>query len=346
MPTGPGIANSASVPARDGLLRLRPEASIFHTSGWAETLSESYGYTQNHFVVTEGTTLKIFIPLMEVNSALTGKRAVSLPFSDYCDPVIRERASFPEVMNHLVEEGKRAGWRTIELRSSQSLLGDVPPSATYLRHVLPLSGDEARLYSGFRSSTQRNIRKAEKEGVRTTMSSSFEAVREFYRLNCLTRRDHGLPPQPFLFFRNLHRHLLEKNLGFVVLASCGGIHIAGGLFLYFGDKGFYKYGASDRKYQNLRANNLVMWEAIRWFSRNGFRSFCFGRTERGNEGLMQFKSGWGAEESDLRYYKYDLRKNAYVVDRSLVTGLHNRVFRTLPIPLSKAIGSALYRHMG
>jgi len=346
MSTGREIVNHASIPAWDALLRPHPEASIFHTSGWAETLSESYGYTQKNVVAMEGANLKIFIPLMEVKSALTGIRAVSLPFSDYCDPVIRDGVSFPEVMNNLIEEGKRAGWRTIELRSSKPLLEDAPPSATHLRHILTLSTDEARLFSGIRNSAQRNIRKAEKEGVRTAISGTSGAVREFYRLNCLTRRDHGLPPQPFLFFRNLHRNLLEKNRGFVVLASYKGTCIAGGLFLHFGDKGFYKYGASDRKFQSLRANNLVMWEAIRWFSRNGFRSFCFGRTERGNEGLMQFKSGWGAEESVLRYYKYDLRKNGYIVDRSLVTGLHNRVFRILPIPVSKVIGAALYRHMG
>ena len=330
----------------DTLLRSHPEASIFHSSGWSETLSETYGYTQRNVAAKEGSDLKIFLPLMEVKSPLTGNRAVSLPFSDYCDPVIQEGVSFPEVMNHLFEVGKRAGWRTIELRSSKSLFEDAPPSTTHFHHILTLSEDEARLFSGIRSSTQRNIRKAEKEGVRIAISGSSEAVREFYRLNCLTRRDHGLPPQPFLFFRNLHRHLLEKNLGFVVLASYEGACIAGGLFLHFGGKGFYKYGASDRKYQRLRANNLVMWEAIRWFCRNGFRSFCFGRTERGNEGLMQFKSGWGAEESVIHYYKYDLRKNEYIVDRSLVTGLHNRVFRILPIPVSRVIGSALYRHMG
>jgi hypothetical protein len=46
----------------------------------------------------------------------------------------------------------------------------------------------------------------------------------------------------------------------------------------------------------LRANNLVMWEAIRWFSRNQFRSLHFGRTDQVQEGLMQFKRGWGAED--------------------------------------------------
>jgi hypothetical protein len=344
--TGLEIVNPASVPAWDGLLRLHPEASIFHTSGWAETLSDSYGYIRHNLVVTEGSHLKIFLPVMVVKSVLTGVRAVSLPFSDYCDPILGEGESFRVALDQLIVEGRRAGWRTIELRISKPLLDDAPPSSTCFRHVLALTGDEAGLFSGFRSNTRWSIRKAEKEGVRTEFSSSFEAVKEFYRLNCLTRREHGLPPQPFRFFRNLHRHLLGEDLGFIVLASSKGANIAGGLFLRFGEKGFYKYGASDVKYRHLPANNLVLWEAIRWFSRNGFRSLCFGRTERGNDGLRQFKSGWGAEESLLQYYKFDLSKNGFTTDRSLVTGLHNRVFRALPVALSKVVGSALYRHIG
>jgi len=50
-----------------------------------------------------------------------------------------------------------------------------------------------------------------------------------------------------------------------MLASHKGKNIASAVYFHFGDKAIYKYGASDRKYQHLRANNLVMWEAIRWF---------------------------------------------------------------------------------
>jgi hypothetical protein len=257
-----------------------------------------------------------------------------------------EGMPYPAVMDRLVEEGKAAGWKSIELRCGMLLFGDVVPSSTYLHHVLALTGDEERLFSALRSSTQRNIRKAEKEGVRTVISGSLGAVEEFYRLHCMTRRDHGLPPQPFRFFRNLHRRVLSKDRGFVALASCGGAGIAASLFLHFGDKAFYKYGASDRKFQHLRANNLLMWEGIRWFCRNGFKSLCFGRTDPDNEGLRRFKTGWGGEERTLRYYTYDIRKCGYVGGAPRVSGFHNRIFRNLPIGVSKVIGSALYKHMG
>jgi hypothetical protein len=89
-----------------------------------------------------------------------------------------------------------------------------------------------------------------------------------------------------------------------------------------------------------------MWEAIRWYSENGYKILCFGRTEPGNQGLIQFKSGWGTTEQQVNYYRYDFKKEAFVSRTSRVTGFHNKIFRRMPAPLLKAIGSALYKHVG
>jgi len=45
-----------------------------------------------------------------------------------------------------------------------------------------------------------------------------------------------------------------------VLASLNGKNIAGVICFHFGDRVIYKYGASDKDYQHLRVNNLVMWK--------------------------------------------------------------------------------------
>ena len=45
-----------------------------------------------------------------------------------------------------------------------------------------------------------NIKKALKEGVEVQLHNSFESVKSFFKLNCMTRKRHGLPPQPFKFF--------------------------------------------------------------------------------------------------------------------------------------------------
>jgi lipid II:glycine glycyltransferase (peptidoglycan interpeptide bridge formation enzyme) len=140
--------------------------------------------------------------------------------------------------------------------------------------------------------------------------------------------------------------VISKDRGFVVLASCKGKVIAGGVFFHFGTLAFYKYGASDRRHQHLRANNLVMWEAIKWFCQKKYKSLCLGKTEAENEGLLRFKSGWGPSEYPINYYRYDLKKRSFVSGSNKTYGFHNSIFRSTPVPVLNRIGALFYRHVG
>ncbi len=329
------------------LVLASKNASFFHSSNWAQVLSDSYNYTPLFISLIHDSMLQILLPFMEVNSRLTGKRAVSLPFTDYCDPIITEYAKFDDLLNILIDYGKKSGWMSFEFRTTITLLSSAcPPSSNYCGHSLDLSRTEEEIYTHLRDSTKRNINKALKEGVKISFDNSVNALKEFYRLNCITRREHGLPPQPYDFFKKVHEHVLSKDLGYIVLASHNGKNIAGAVYFYFGNRAYYKYGASDRTYHRFRANNLVMWEAIRYFLKKRCESLTFGRTELENRGLLQFKNGWGAQEYPIYYYKYDLRQNTFVKDTLKLTGMHNKIFRKMPIPLLKMAGSILYRHMG
>jgi hypothetical protein len=283
---------------------------------------------------------------MEVNSFLTGRRGVSLPFTDYCDPIVNGDIQFKDLLDYVIEYGKKSGWKSLEIRGGQNHFRSVSPSSNYLGHVIDLGENEEEIFYGLKDSVRRNIKKANREGVEVGIFNSIESVREFYRLNCLTRREHGLPPQPFHFFKKIYDHVISKNLGMVVLASLGQENVAGAIYFHFGEKAVYKYGASDKKFQHLRANNLVMWEAIQWYSQNGYKNLCFGRTERENQGLIQFKSGWGTTEQQINYYRYDLNKGSFVPGSSKVTGFHNKIFRNMPLLLLKRVGSVLYKHVG
>jgi hypothetical protein len=88
-----------------------------------------------------------------------------------------------------------------------------------------------------------------------------------------------------------------------------------------------------------------MWEAIKWYSQNGFRSFNFGKTEPTNKGLLQYKRGWGTKEQSLRYYKYDLTKDRFVSKKEGYKKFY-KIFKQMPIPLLRLIGNVFYRHVG
>jgi hypothetical protein len=339
------IINPIEYPNWDELLLTNENYSFFHTSGWAKVISESYNYKPLYFTEIANNKLTALIPIMAVNSPFTGQRGVALPFTDHCPIIASDENHFQEFFEKIIEYGKKAKWKTIEFRGGKEFLLDKIPSKKYLTHSVDLAHPEKKIFSTFRSSTKRNINKAIKENVQVKILSSLESVKEFYRLKCLTRKDHGLPPQPYHFFEKLYEHIISPRKGIVVLASYRKRIIAGALYFHLGGKAIYKYGASDRGQQHLRPNNLIMWEAIKWYGKNGLKSFSFGRTDLDHKGLLQFKRGWGTKEKTIHYYKYDLTKDEFVKDSSRIKSF-NTFFQKLPLPLLKLAGRLFYRHIG
>jgi hypothetical protein len=329
----------------DARLMTCPSASFFHAAAWAKVLQTTYGYTPVYFTLNESGRLGTLLPIMEVDSWLTGRRGVSLPFTDECEPLCSDPASFGCVLREAMEYAEARGWKCLECRGGRTLFNGAPASTSFYGHRLSLTDNEEALFASFESAVRRAIRKAEKSGVSVEFSDSLDAVRIFYVLQCKTRKKHGLPPQPFRFFQNICHHVLSQNQGFVVLARYQQVPVAGAVFFHMGKKAIYKYGASDETFQDVRANNLVMWEAIKWYARHGFEELHFGRTSLANDGLRRFKLGWGTEEHRIEYVRYDRRAGGFVTVKDEASGWHNRVFRALPCFLSRQIGAALYKHV-
>ena len=321
-----------------------PALSFFHTSAWANVLTETYGYRPFYFTTSEPGFLHSVLPFMEVPSRLTGNRAVALPFTDNCDPLCMDRVEFKDLFYNAIELGKLRGWKYLEFRGGHKLLNGMPPSVSYYGHSLDLPIDENTLFGQLKSSTRRAIRKAEKSGLCVEASTEADAVNHFYFLHCMTRKRHGLPPQPRSFFKNIQKHILAKDLGMILLARRKKQPVAGAIFFHMGGSAIYKFGASDDAFQHLRGNNLVMWEAIRCFLRRGVKKLDFGRTSTHNAGLRRFKLAWNAKEKDIGYFRYSLAQEKFTSAHDESSGWHNRVFNVLPSFVSRRIGNLLCRH--
>ena len=332
-------------PGWDNLVISHRDASFFHSASWAGVLHDTYGHAPQYFCTASDEGLSAVLPVMEVNSPLTGRRGVSLPFTDECQFLSDGSISAEEAFHEVLNFGRKRKWKSIEFRGIKNLSKAASPSLSFFGHVLPLSDGEERMFSRLESRVRRGIRKAERSNVRVEISQTMESLRAFYSLHCKTRRRHGLPPQSFSFFRSIFRHVLSKGMGFVVLGSYQEKPIAAAMFFHLGDKAIYKFGASETAFNRLCGNNLIMWEAIKWYSANGFALLHFGRGSIANEGLRQFKLSFGTEEYKIDYYKYNFRNEAFVTERDKVFGWFNGVFRLIPIPLSRILGIVLYRHL-
>ncbi|HYG22163.1 MAG TPA: GNAT family N-acetyltransferase [Verrucomicrobiae bacterium] len=352
--------------------------NVFHTGAWAAVLRETYGYTPHYLIAREALASdadpsipfplqpalqsgltedgsdgrglgrgSAALPLLEVDSWLTGRRGICLPFTDSC-PMLGDKDSQRELINEAIQLGEQRKWKYLEFRSDLSDLEHPKfnePSIQFHRHTLNLSASADTLFNGFESSVRRAIRKAERAGVTIDKSNTLDALRTYYLLHCQTRQKHGIPPQPFRLFLNLHRHILSQGLGMVITARYQSKPIAAAVFLHKGAHSIYKFGASDPVFLELRANNLVMWKAIQWLSALGARILDFGRTSIGQEGLRRFKLGWGAEELAIGYHRYDISTAACVPSTDDSSGRHASVLRHVPLSILRLIGALLYKHV-
>ncbi len=286
-------------------IQNNPQANFFHHPAWLSLMQDCYGY--HPFVISlsdQNSEILAGLPIMEVNNFLGKERWVSLPFTDYCSPVYNDKHSLDGLadgIGRLIKNEKKQG---IELRCEIPL--DVPLFRTeqYLLHTLKLDDNFERVSSRFDRIHRQNVRQAEKNQVRVEWGRNLIDIQKFYDLQVETRRRHGVPSQPWRFFKSFYTHVLEKGYGSVLIAYQGDRCIAGLILLHWQKSIICKYAASREESMKLRPNNLLFWTAIRWGCENGYQLFDMGRTDLDNPGLRRFKQGWGADELPLTYFKY------------------------------------------
>ena len=329
----------------DKLVVASPEHSVFHRSAWARVLAETYRHRPFYLKITVGDAAAALVPLMEVRSALTGRRGVSLPFADFAGPLWAEPGRQAAVSQALLKVAAERNWKHLELRGGPLPAPDARPFRTYQAHELDLSPGTRQLARRLPAATRRSISKAERSGLAITIGRDPAAMRTFYQLHGLTRRRHGLPPQPFGFFQALGRHLIEPGLGEVVLARHADRAVAGAVFLHSGNRAIYKFGASDKEHWNLRPNHQVMWSAIQYLADAGFQSLHFGRTSNDDAGLLRFKRSWAGTGRTLDYFRYHTAQRAWITSANRPTESLPVVFGRLPLCLNRMAGRLIYPHL-
>ena len=337
----------------DALLKSNPRASVFHSIAWLDALQKTYGYQPIAYTTSPPQTkLQNGIVFCRIESWLTGSRLVSLPFSDFCDPLIDDQEDPEILLNALEREVQKENWRYIEIRPGKSLelaKTSYQPFSSYIHFQIDLRPDIETLFHNFhKGSTQRKIWRAAREGLRYQEGSTESLLDCFYRLLVLTRRRHRVPPQPKKWFRNLMNCFGEALKIRIVLRDDQ--PIAGMLTIRYKDVLTYKYGASDARFNNLGGMHLLYWESIREAKNSGLRSFDLGRTDLDQPGLIVFKNRWGADQLPLTYSRCSIAgKSEHIFDANSTdwkAQAAKRLFGLAPTGFLSVFGHLLYKHIG
>jgi hypothetical protein len=339
-------------PRWETFLHRHPRASLFHSRPWLQALRKTYGYELVAYTTSRpGNDLQNAMVFSKVKSWLTGRRLVSLPFADHCDPLLDSKEDSDVLSAALQDEFEREHWDYVEVRPLQSFGLTTPlcrTTVTYSFHKLDLRPDLKVLFNNLhRSSTQRKISRAEREGLLYKEGSTKESLDQFYRLFLLTRERHKLPPQPKAWFANLMNYFGEALK--IRLAFKESMPIAAIMTIAYKDTMSYKYGACDSRFNNLGCMHLLLWKAIQEAKAGGLLFLDFGRSNADQQSLITFKNRWGASQSVLTYSRYGATDATHFLDLSTTkwkARTAKYVLSHLPSRVVSKIGQVLYGHAG
>jgi CelD/BcsL family acetyltransferase involved in cellulose biosynthesis len=318
-------------------------SDVFHSPLWASVLADTYGFDVRGRVLQEGDRPVAGMAIVTVDDHL-GRRHVSLPFSDFCDPLVDDPGQLAALMGDIL-----AGEDAIAIRSR---LGDaaghlLPEAGTLAWHGIAIDGPPEEIWTRIDPSARRAIRKATGAGVVVREADSLSDVRMFFELHLGVRKGkYHLLSQPWQFFEAIWRHFLEPGNGVLLLAEIDGRTVSGVLFLVWSDTLYYKFNASDLDTLELRPNDLVLWNGIEWAHRNGLLTVDLGVSDLDQPGLLRYKEKYARLRGQVTVHKRAAAEVTAASDQARSV-LHELtalfVDPSVPDSVTERAGDLLYR---
>ena len=159
---------------------------------------------------------------------------------------------------------------------------------------IDLAKSEEDLLKSFESKTRYNIRLAERKGVVVHEDNSDKAFEKYLELTKETISRDKFFAHSEKYHRLLWEILKKSGIADLLVATYNNEIIT--TWILFAHNGFlyYPYGASTHKYKEVMANNLMMWEAIKWGKKHHLKTFDLWGREIG-KGFTKFKEGYNPE---------------------------------------------------
>jgi CelD/BcsL family acetyltransferase involved in cellulose biosynthesis len=344
------IIDPITDPHWDEFVNTHSLASPFHHSAWASVLVDTYQYEPRYHVLERDGTICAGWPTMLIRSRVTGTRLVTLPFSDYCEPLVTNQDDGQRLYESLVVDSASLGASRIEVRGW--LDGTQPPSGLvacsgYVRHLIDLRPGLDQVRARLSENARRSLKKASQLGVSTRISAERSDLDTFVRLNLRLRRKHGMLPQPRRFFESIWSRLIETGRGYVLLAERQEQPLAALLCLRQGDVTVDKFAVNDETAAQFRGSHAAMWAVIEREIERGAAWYDMGRSDAAAEGLHRYKSQWGGVMRDATYYFHPGVSGTSTEDpKGFKKAALGAFARLAPDAIFMTTGNIVYRHLG
>jgi len=156
---------------------------------------------------------------------------------------------------------------------------------------IDLNKSEEDLLKSFSSKTRYNIGLSKRKGVVVKEDNSDKAFNKYLELTFKTAKRQNFFAHTKKYHQLMWKFLKSANIAHLLVASYKKEILTTWILFTWKDFIYYPYGASSDKYKNLMANNLMMWEAIKFGKKLNLKTFDLWGKEEG-KGFTKFKEGY------------------------------------------------------
>lgn len=265
-----------------------PNILPYHTIEFAKVIDEFFGYRNLSLVAfnDQGEVIG-YLPQWEKKKIIE-----SVPWRDKGGPIYDNEdvlITFINKTKKMVNQLNLKGfiWKDFQTRFLENYSYFVNIEIELTEYTIE------SYWNKLPSKTRRAIRSAEKNGLifKIEKQNIHNAIKAFYDLFITNRKKLGVPVYPIDFFKAYFEYIPQKQIKMFTIYK-DNVPVASLILLHNCYKAIYAYPASNELGKKLRANDMMVYNVIKYCIKNGIKYFDFGADSPLQTGLIRFKSKW------------------------------------------------------
>jgi len=279
---------------------------IFYQSIWSEVLRRGLGGRPLYFYLKEGGEIVAGLPGVLFNFKIFKILYGSIPYGH----LIGEKPYYSIFLELLEKEFRRRG--IDQVRLAESPFSESYPPESFKRFpakysLLDLRGfDKEKIWDGYKKNIRRDVRKAQKSGIRVRHEDSREDFHIFYQLYLASmERNRAMAKYPLKWFEAIYEMITQKGLGAILLAELDQMAIAGVVLIHSSSSTHYFHNGSQYQYLKFCPNELLVHFSLERAIEKGDSFFDFMGSDSNDLSLLRFKEKWGSQSIDIYTYVKD-----------------------------------------
>jgi hypothetical protein len=285
----------------------KQNSSIFNQIEWSNVLREGFNSEVFSYCLVKDGRIVLALPGIILDFKILKMFYSNIPYGGFVGEVentpfflklLEKRLKEDHI--HLIRIGKNFQTYFPELEGYRKEIA--------YTHLIDLNHKtEEMLWAGYKKRVRRDVRKAEKSGVKICEVNDSREVDILFDIYLETmKRNKAYNTWTRKALHSINHYLAKKRKAKILLAKFRDEIIAGVILLFSPDTTYYFFAASREKYLSLCPNDLLVHYAICLTIREGRRFFDLMSSQKEDVHLMNFKEKWGAQKYPFYFYEKSL----------------------------------------